>query len=44
MKMSIEDVIVKINEALAEFGEPPVEVNQDDIRGGQTDQLPPLCR
>ena len=41
MKMSIEDVIAKINEALAESGAPPVEVDQNAIQGVQTDQLPP---
>ena len=41
MKMSIDDVIAKINEALAESGAPPVEVDPNEIRGVQTDQLPP---
>ena len=41
MKLSIDDVITKINVALAESGEPPVEINTDEIRGVQTDQLPP---
>ncbi|MDE0084751.1 MAG: hypothetical protein OXU23_03500 [Candidatus Poribacteria bacterium] len=41
MKLSIDDVITKINDALAESGEPPVEITTDEIRGVQTDQLPP---
>lgn len=41
MKKSIDDVIAQINEALAESGEPPVEITTDEIRGVQTDQLPP---
>ena len=41
MKKSIDDVIAKINEVLSESGEPPVEVDPNEIRGVQTDQLPP---
>ena len=41
MKKSIDEVIEKINEALAESGEPPVEVDDDTIQGVQRDQLPP---
>ena len=41
MKISIEEVIDKINEALEESGEPPVEVDDDTIQGVQRDQLPP---
>ena len=41
MKVSIDDVIAKINEALEESGEPPVEVDDDTIQGVQRDQLPP---
>ena len=41
MKISIEEVIDKINEALKESGEPPVEVDDDTIQGVQRDQLPP---
>ena len=41
MKMSIDDVIAKINEALEESGEPLVEVDDDTIQGVQRDQLPP---
>ena len=41
MKMSIDDVIAKINEALEKVGEPPVEVDDDTIQGVQRDQLPP---
>ena len=41
MKMSIDDVIAKINEALEKMGEPPVEVDDDTIQGVQRDQLPP---
>ena len=41
MKRSIEDVIATINEALAESGETPVEVDPKEIQGVPTDQLPP---
>ncbi len=41
MKLSIDDVITKINDALAESGEPSVEITADQIREVQTDQLPP---
>ena len=41
MKVSIDDVIAKINEAFEESGELPVEVDDDTIQGVQRDQLPP---
>ena len=41
MKMSIDDVIAKINKTLEESGEPPVEVDDDTIQGVPADQLPP---
>ncbi len=40
-KQSIDDVIAKITEVLAESGELPENVDTDAIRGVQADQLPP---
>ena len=39
--VSIDDVIVKINDALADAGESPVKTDDDKIHGIPTDQLPP---
>ena len=41
MKVSIDDVIAKINEVLEESGEPPIEADDGTIQGVQRDQLPP---
>ena len=40
MKVSIDDVIANINEALAEANDPSVDVD-NTIRGVQANQLPP---
>lgn len=39
--VTIEEVIEKINKALAENEEPPVPPQNDNIHGTPTDQLPP---
>ena len=39
--VTIEEVIEKINKALAENEEPPVEPPDENIHGTPTDQLPP---
>ena len=41
MKVSIDDVVAKINMALEESGEPPIEVLPETFQGVLTDQLPP---